>query len=440
MWDVYASHATRVLTRFGPYIPNVPYESEDDWGISITRISEDEYVISHWALFQDVDVYIRASQLRDGHFDLVGWYQDQVRAILGACKSVEGVHAPLGDALLSEVTLLLNIEIPFPNRQDEKPADRLPRFKCEREGPNVRVVDRYLGTCLSIPEDLLARARFDLPNYYARHVRKLASGVMDVDGPLEGGITLPFPRSGDKSDVRVELHAVGSPAHPGLPVLQRNAASPRDFKRLVPEPVVVVVQVNGHPARTLLDTGSLSDFMSAKLAHQIGVQSFELEKPLPVHLAVQGSRAKINLGCNAEVRYQTIREQRYFDIINLLNYDLILGTSFLFQHQIFIGFNPAKVVVGSAEARPMEGKSIRVLESRAADVLGDRLEEARRYLHEYAAPICKEAQDSPLPPLRDINHTIPLKDESKIYTWRPSRCPDALRAAWVEKRDAYLKS
>ncbi|OCH83806.1 hypothetical protein OBBRIDRAFT_815699 [Obba rivulosa] len=219
----------------------------------------------------------------------------------------------------------------------------------------------------------------------------------------------------------------------GLSALQRNAASPRDFTRLVPEPIVV-------PARTLLDTGSLSDFMSAKLAHQIGIQPFELEKPLPVHLAVQGSRAKINLGCNANIEYQAIREKRYFDIINLLNYDLILGTPFLFQHQIFLGFNPAKVVVGSIEAQPMKGNSIRVLKSRAADLFSDRLEEARRYLQEYAAPICKDAQDSPLPPLREINHTIPLKDESKIYTWRPSKCPDALRAAWIDKRNAYLKS
>ncbi|OCH83887.1 hypothetical protein OBBRIDRAFT_815674 [Obba rivulosa] len=208
-----------------------------------------------------------------------------------------------------------------------------------------------------------------------------------------------------------------------LSALQRTATSLRDFKQWVPEPVVVVIKVNDQPARTLLDTGSLSDFMSAKLAHQLGIKPFELEKPLPVHLAVQGSRAKINLGCNADIKYQTIRETRYFDI-----------------HQVFIGFNPAKVVVGSSEAQPLEGRSIRTLESHTVDLFGDQLEEARRYLQEYAAPICKEAQDSPLPLLWEINHTIPLKDEFKIYTWRPSKCPDALRAAWVEKCDAYLKS
>ena len=44
------------------------------------------------------------------------------------------------------------------------------------------------------------------------------------------------------------------------------------------------------------------------------------------------------------------------------------------------------------------------------------------------------------PPLRAINHTIPLIDEKTTYPWRPSRCPEAFRSQWAEKRDAYLKS
>ncbi|OSC97059.1 hypothetical protein PYCCODRAFT_1332258, partial [Trametes coccinea BRFM310] len=225
-----------------------------------------------------------------------------------------------------------------------------------------------------------------------------------------------------------------------LPALQRNAAAPRDVKRLIPEPIVVVVNINGHPARALLDSGSLSDFMSAKLAHQLGIKAFELAKALPVHLAVQGSRAKVNYGCRAVLEYQRIKSDRYFDIVNLLNYDLILGTPFLFQHKVVFSFNPTTVVIGSPQALPIEGKSVRTLQSHSAEILEDRLEDARRELREYAEPICKEASDSPLPPLRAINHRIPLIDEDKVYSWRPSKCPDALRALWIEKRDAYLKS
>ncbi|KAJ2970575.1 hypothetical protein NUW54_g12699 [Trametes sanguinea] len=150
--------------------------------------------------------------------------------------------------------------------------------------------------------------------------------------------------------------------------------------------------------------------------------------------------AKINFGCRAVLEYQNIRDERYFDVVNLLNYDLILGTPFLYQHKVSFSFNPTAVVIGSPKALPIEGKTVRVLQSHSADVLGAQLALAREELRQYAAPICKEASDSPLPPLRAINHRIPLIDEHKVYSWRPSKCPDALRSLWTEKRDAYLKS
>ena len=105
-----------------------------------------------------------------------------------------------------------------------------------------------------------------------------------------------------------------------------------------------------------------------------------------------------------------------------------------------LGLNPTSVLVGSTPPLPIEGKRVRILESLAAEIYGNRLEEARKELHKYAAPICKEASDSPLPPLRKVNHVIPLIDEEKVYPWRPSKCPDAHRGSWAEKRDAYLKS
>ncbi len=42
--------------------------------------------------------------------------------------------------------------------------------------------------------------------------------------------------------------------------------------------------------------------------------------------------------------------------------------------------------------------------------------------------------------MRAINHSIPLMDENKIYSWRPSKCPEALKPAWRAKKDAYLGS
>lgn len=105
--------------------------------------------------------------------------------------------------------------------------------------------------------------------------------------------------------------------------LQRNSATAKDFTRKVPKPLVVVVHINGHPARALIDTGSLADFMSVTLAEQLKVKRIPLEKPLSIQLAVQGSRSKVNFGTKVRLQYQEIDCERYFDVMNLQNYDLI---------------------------------------------------------------------------------------------------------------------
>ena len=93
--------------------------------------------------------------------------------------------------------------------------------------------------------------------------------------------------------------------------------------------------------------------MSSNLADQLNVSREELESPMVLQLAVQGSRSKVNTRAKVKVDYQSISEDRYFDIININSYDLILGTPFLHQHQICIGLNPARVVIGSDVSRPI---------------------------------------------------------------------------------------
>lgn len=98
--------------------------------------------------------------------------------------------------------------------------------------------------------------------------------------------------------------------------------------------MVIEVLINGHKSRALLDSGSLGDFISTTLADQLKLKQTELAKPIELHLAVQGSRSKVNYGTQSDFKYQNIRERRYFDIVNLSNYDVILGTPFLFQHKV----------------------------------------------------------------------------------------------------------
>ena len=83
---------------------------------------------------------------------------------------------------------------------------------------------------------------------------------------------------------------------------------------------------------------------------------------------------------------------------------------------------------------------MRMLESSSTQLENENLDKYREELREYAKPISTSAMNSPLPPLREINHTIPLMDENAVYAWRPSKCPEALRPLWNEKREAYLST
>ncbi|KAI0077519.1 hypothetical protein K474DRAFT_1750949, partial [Panus rudis PR-1116 ss-1] len=450
MGNLVEENAKRALEGGAPYWIR-DYEPETENEFLVYEIEGDRYVIFHYLL--DDDILVDDELLRDSEFDLVNWFR------LAIEDQVETVYYPsdwglanIGDPYAQGVERILNTALPWPDSPVVPPIEATgQRFCCKTVDGLVEVHDTYLQLTIHICVEVLERLanKFDLVNYYAVTARRLLGEFTHIPHTEEAcfkfNTWLHFSEREQQQLLAlsqrrpVTLMNVNIP-HDTIPAIQRNAGTPRDFRRMIPEPVIVVVLINGQPARALLDTGSLADFMSAKLAQQLKLPIVELAKPLPVHLAVQGSRAKVNLGCTAELSYQSIKGKRYFDIINLLNYDLILGTPFLFQHQISIGFHPTTVTVGSSQALPLEGKQLRTLESRSAEIYEDRLEEARNHLREYAAPICKDASDSPLPPLRAINHTIPLKDPTKTYSWRPSKCPDAHRASWVEKRDAYLKS
>ena len=224
------------------------------------------------------------------------------------------------------------------------------------------------------------------------------------------------------------------------PSLQRNAAHIKENSRILPKPIVLKVEVNGHPVRALLDSGSLGDFISTTLVDQLSIVRETLDLPLSLHLAVQGSRSKVNARASVKLTYQEINETRTLDVINLNSYDLILGTPWLYQHQICLGFNPARVVVGCDNALPVKAGGDTKLMVSMVTPEEKRIEAVREELRQYADPICKEVSETDLPPFRAINHKIPLIDETKIYSWRPSRCPEIFRSQWAEKRDAYLRS
>lgn len=127
-------------------------------------------------------------------------------------------------------------------------------------------------------------------------------------------------------------------------------------------------------------------------------------------------------------------------MINVNSYDVILGTPFLWQHQVMVGFNPARVIVGSKTSLPIEQHAETRPAVNALDFEDAEMAHARGELLAYAEPLCKSVEETELPPLRAINHTIPLINENAVYHWRRSTCPEKFRGQWKEKYNTYLAS
>ena len=226
----------------------------------------------------------------------------------------------------------------------------------------------------------------------------------------------------------------------GVPAVERTTLRVKDKARKLPEPIVIQIRINGQSIRALLDTGSMADFISTTVADQLHLPRETYQKPLSVQLAVQGSRSKINCGTTVTMQYQSINCDRRFDIVNLDNYDAILGTPFLYQHQVAIGFNPSRVIIGSSEPLEMKGPEVTTISSAAADLLDMGLDKLRKQLRKEAEDLCPDTSRTALPPMRAVNHTIPIIDEKKIYHFRPSKCPDAFKDLWRNKKNAYLET
>ncbi|EJD49909.1 hypothetical protein AURDEDRAFT_160931 [Auricularia subglabra TFB-10046 SS5] len=246
------------------------------------------------------------------------------------------------------------------------------------------------------------------------YVRDLETGLDYHVTPeiVAAGISIPAVLDHAESAVTVEpAITVGSSRPVGPEVgsrkkrsepsepLERTAMRVRRSARLVPRPVVVEALVQGRLTRVLIDSGSLADFMSTTLADQLKLPMNALERPIPVQLAVKGSRSKINVEVSARFQYQDIDCEKRFDIANLDNYDLILGTPFLWQHSVAIGLNPTRVLIGNAKPLTIHGSEVFSLSASAAIVEEERLEELRKQPKHECEDLCKDAWLTELPPL-----------------------------------------
>lgn len=407
-------------------------------------------------IWDDFQIKIRRRELLDPVFNIPLWYAAQLALNLGIPSDavswlnwIDAYH--MGDPYANGLTLRLQEcahIFPEPINPLSSPLDRF-LVKELHDDAHI-IIDYGEGLVTRINRRNIQSPKLNIARWYCKCViqwRKIRE-VLCEGKPLDPILPNEDYYFASLEDIRpeeeegvLELFGAQIPANQ-LPALERNAVVTRDATRVVPMPVVIVARINGQNVRALVDSGSLGDFISTTAADQLGVERIHLQKPLTLQLAVQGSRSKVNTGAKVRFQYQEIDEERYLDVANISSYDLILGTPWIFQHQVTIGLNPSRVMVGSKEAQPLRGNAVTKIASRAMEAYDEKLGDVRNQLVKYAEGICVEAlnMDLPLPPLRAINHTIPLIDENKTYPWRPSRCPEPLREQWNVKRDAYIRT
>ena len=107
-------------------------------------------------------------------------------------------------------------------------------------------------------------------------------------------------------------------------------------------------EINGVKAHCLLDSGSEGVLLSLEFMQATGIKTFALEKPIALRLACIGSQSMINYGTHVTIKIGCKVVEEYFDIVNVEDYDTILGTPFLRKMGIVLDFrSPGMARVGN---------------------------------------------------------------------------------------------
>ncbi|KAF8697705.1 hypothetical protein AX14_001294 [Amanita brunnescens Koide BX004] len=145
-----------------------------------------------------------------------------------------------------------------------------------------------------------------------------------------------FVKSAKVNDSSTEQVAYQQQGTKDIGPLRLEDGPRHDFKRL--GVIEGYMRINGHRAHVLLDGGSTLDMISANFATVQKLDMFQLKKPIKLQMATSGSRSVINYRAKAELHVGELKEQRYFDVVNLDRYNVILGTPFLKQHEVTLNY------------------------------------------------------------------------------------------------------
>jgi protein associated with RNAse G/E len=323
--DILAWKVREVLTHCQPFpddeIEALPSEFFNEKPrFEVTRGEEfpndDMYTISDH--FHGIIASIHIARLRHDTFSIGKWYAeicakgtDHRSSVVREWMRLREYHeTTMGAVREQHAAHILEMACPFAFEDDD--VDRMnKRFDVQIDCHDIThlvIYDNFRQVVSQLPHELIEDPKFDLVNWYEFRLAQFELEQFDFTEEKVREVAtdeLAWPRIwkiiqetwyspiNDVESGNLEINGV-QVAQDKYPAVQRNAASVKDKTRVLPKPVTLTVKIDGHPARALIDSGSLGDFMSTNLADQLKVKREELDAPLGLQLAVQGSRSKIN--------------------------------------------------------------------------------------------------------------------------------------------------
>ncbi|HLP34462.1 MAG TPA: reverse transcriptase domain-containing protein [Amoebophilaceae bacterium] len=216
---------------------------------------------------------------------------------------------------------------------------------------------------------------------------------------------------------------------------KKNSYQPR-LKSADPlsDHLLVSTKINGHPAKTLVDhqtTGG--DLISSKFCTTYNIPQIALDKPITVSMTVKGSRGSCLSYVKVKLDWIGHQEERIFFVVALSAWDVILGHPALSTNKAIIDvakgyasikphykerfqlqpWNP-KEIKDHHEENSLHEKNFQHDQqlhniSKIISAAATEINEAYNPFDDFPELFPKEKPVA-LPPLREINHEIRLKD------------------------------
>ena len=168
--------------------------------------------------------------------------------------------------------------------------------------------------------------------------------------------------------------------------------------------------IESFEAQALIDPGSTVDLIASRFCYTNKLTVQPLAEAIHIRLALHGSRGKLQSAVEANILSEQIQCRHQFKVAALSSHDLLLGLPFLTEHGAVID---------------VTNRTVRFDQPAVESVA--HIQQAPEYneiIFEEFGDVFVDTIPKQLPPLRKINHRIPLVKDNVDLNPRAVRFPE----------------